>query len=111
MTRTTCRVCGSSKLIPLFNLGNQYVSDFVDKDKIHSGHKCPIDVEMCEDCTLVQLKHTAPQEFLYTRHYWYRSGVTQTMRDALKDVVKSACEHVRVASGDIVLGLHGRSHG
>ena len=35
-TRTTCRVCGSSNLTPLFSLGNQYVSDFVTQDKVYS---------------------------------------------------------------------------
>jgi NDP-4-keto-2,6-dideoxyhexose 3-C-methyltransferase len=85
-TRTTCRVCGSSNLTPLFSLGEQYVSDFVKREDIHNGIKCPIDLEVCNDCTLVQMKHTAPQDLLYKRHYWYRSGVTQTMRDALEDV-------------------------
>ena len=105
-TRTTCRVCGSEKLTPLFSLGNQYVSDFVPEDKVHAGHQCPIDIEMCADCTLVQAKHTAPQDFLYTRHYWYRSGVTQTMRDALKDIVDTAVSVVGgLEPGDIVLDI------
>ena len=44
---------------------------------------------MCSDCTLLQLHHTAPQELLYARHYWYRSGVTKFMKEALLDITKS----------------------
>jgi len=104
-TRTTCRVCGSSNLTPLFSLGNQHVSDFVAKDKVYSGPRCPIDIELCGNCTLVQAKHTAPQDFLYSRHYWYRSGVTETMRAALKDVVSSAVKHTALEPEDIVLDI------
>ena len=104
-TRTTCRVCGSANLTPLFSLGEQYVSDFVERDKIHAGHRCPIDIELCRDCTLVQAKHTAPQDFLYSRFYWYRSGVTGTMRAALADVAQAAEQRVDLKAGDVVLDI------
>ena len=104
-TRTTCRVCGSGSLVPLFSLGNQYVSDFVAQDNVWSGPRCPIDVELCNSCTLVQAKHTAPQDFLYSRHYWYRSGVTETMRSALHQVCIAAESRVKLEDGDVVLDI------
>ena len=104
-TRTTCRVCGSSDLTPLFSLGDQYVSDFVPVDRVRSGPRVPLDVDRCNTCTLVQARHTAPQDFLYTRHYWYRSGVTQTMRDALRDVAFEAAKRVELRAGDVVLDI------
>lgn len=104
-TRATCRVCGSASLTPLFSLGKQYVSDFVTKDKIHSGYQCPIELVLCAGCTLVQARHTAPQDFLYTRHYHYRSSVTQTMRDALRDVTAAAERMVDLKPGDVVLDI------
>ena len=54
------------------------------KERIYSGVKAPLDLIICKKCSLIQLKHTAPQE-LYTRHYWYRSGVTNTMQEVLKN--------------------------
>ena len=104
-TRDTCRACGSTYLTPLFSLGEQHVSDFVERDKVRAGVKVPIDVELCRSCTLVQAKHTAPQELLYGGHYWYRSGVTKTMRDALRDVAGAAYEMVSPRSGDVVLDI------
>ena len=69
--RDTCRVCGSRELSELFSIGNQYINDFVLKDDIHNGIKAPLELIFCEVCTLVQLRHTAPQELLYKRYYWY----------------------------------------
>lgn len=103
--RTTCRVCGSSDLTHLFTLGNQYVSDFVPEDKVGTGIKCLISLQLCNNCTLVQQEYTAPQDFLYTRHYWYKSGTTETMRNALQDVVDAAIKQVELKSGDIVLDI------
>ena len=95
-TPNKCRVCGSSRncLLPLFTLGEQAVSDFVPMEGIHQGIRCPIELELCELCGLVQSRHTARQDFLYTRHYWYRSGTTATMRAELQDVVESALSHL-----------------
>ena len=100
-----CRACSDHNLTPLFSLGSQYVSDFVGVGHIRTGNLCPIDVVLCNGCALVQLKHTAPQDFLYTRHYWYRSGVTRTMCLALADIAASAQGLVRLGTGDVVLDI------
>lgn len=101
-----CRVCGSSILKPIYSLGNHFVSDFLAKEDLDTkGIKCPIELVQCNHCTLVQLKHTARQDFLYTRHYWYKSGVTETMKKALKDVVTSAMNVVDLRGGDTVLDI------
>ncbi len=104
-TRETCRVCGTRDLTFLFSIGSQYVSDFVKREKIYSGFKCPIHLELCNSCKLVQLKHTAPQEILYSRHYWYRSGVTDTMKLALRDVTRAAERVGNLKDGDTVLDI------
>lgn len=102
---TQCRLCSSKNLMPLFSLGEQYVSDFIDNPTTYEGVKVPINLTMCLDCTLVQLEHTAPQDFMYTRHYWYKSGVTQTMRTALTDIVRSVEAAIELNQGDIVLDI------
>lgn len=105
-TRTTCRVCGGSNLAPLFSLGEQYISNFVDKDNITTGEKCPIEIDLCMTCSLVQNRHTAPQELLYSGHYWYRSGVTATMRHALACIASAALQQVgKIEPTDIILDI------
>lgn len=100
-----CRLCGSDQLEKAFSLGEQYINDFVEKDKVTSGIKAPLDLVMCKCCSLIQLQHTAPQELLYSRHYWYRSGVTKTMRDALRDVSEVVERIANLKEGDVVLDI------
>jgi NDP-4-keto-2,6-dideoxyhexose 3-C-methyltransferase len=100
-----CRLCGSNQLEEAFSLGDQYINDFVEKEKVTSGIKAPLDLVMCKQCSLIQLQHTAPQELLYSRHYWYRSGVTQTMRDGLKNVASSIENMMNLRANDVVLDI------
>ncbi|HET9704341.1 MAG TPA: class I SAM-dependent methyltransferase [Vicinamibacterales bacterium] len=105
ITRTTCRLCGSADLEDAFSLGNQYINDFVPKEKIGTGLRAPLDLVTCRQCTLLQLRHTAPQELLYARHYWYRSGVTDTMRRALRHITAQIEGMVSLEAGDVVLDI------
>jgi NDP-4-keto-2,6-dideoxyhexose 3-C-methyltransferase len=105
ITRTTCRLCGSADLQDVFSVGNQYINDFVPKERIGKGLQAPLDLVSCGRCTLLQLRHTAPQELLYARHYWYRSGVTDTMRRALRDITAQIEPMVNLKAGDVVLDI------
>ncbi len=67
--------------------------------------RVPIELVLCRGCTLVQQRFTAPSDLLYRRHYWYRSGTTDTMRRALADVVDAAMDRVRLEPGDVVLDI------
>ncbi len=105
ITRKTCRLCGSSDLHEVFSVGEQYINDFVPEERIGKGLKAPLDLIMCDKCSLLQLRHTAPQELLYSRYYWYRSGVTDTMRKALRDITLQIEATVPLKPGDVVLDI------
>ncbi|HOR47208.1 MAG TPA: class I SAM-dependent methyltransferase [Caldisericia bacterium] len=105
IARNTCRLCGGSALHDVFSLGEQFINDFVPEEKIGQGLKAPLDLVMCDQCSLLQLRHTAPQELLYSRHYWYRSGVTDTMRRALRDITEEIEAMVALKPGDVVLDI------
>ena len=104
-TRDTCRVCNSKKLEFIFSLGIQYVNNFVKKEDIGKGVKAPLEMILCQNCSLLQLKHTAPQELLYSGFYWYRSGVTQTMKNALREIAETVSEMANLKKNDIVLDI------
>lgn len=103
--RTTCRVCYFNQLSPLFSIGEQFVNNFVNKEDAGKGIKAPLELVMCENCSLVQLKHTAPQELLYSGYYWYKSNVTETMRKALREITQKAEEKFNLQAGDVVLDI------
>lgn len=103
---TGCRVCGNSELTPVLSLGNHFVSDFVDS--MGDNASAPLELVICNasegGCGLLQLMHTADQHSLY-RNYWYRSGINQTMRDALADVTQKAARLVSLTEESIVLDI------
>tara|TARA_Y100000310_G_scaffold204358_1_gene204622 strand:- start:10587 stop:12752 length:2166 start_codon:yes stop_codon:yes gene_type:complete len=99
-----CRVCGSNDLEDLFSLGNLCISTFV-KNKGDNIGKAPLDLIWCNKCTLVQLKHTAPQELLYSGHYWYKSGLNKVIINDLEEITKVGSEMVGLKDGDVVLDI------
>ena len=56
-----CRVCNADKLKPIFSLGVQYVNNFIKKGDEDMLIQAPLELVLCKNCTLLQLKHTAPQ--------------------------------------------------
>ncbi|MGA2018997.1 MAG: class I SAM-dependent methyltransferase [Candidatus Sulfotelmatobacter sp.] len=101
-TWTSCRVCGSS-LDAILSLGDQYVSTFLAPEQ-PDGAKAPLDLVLCQQCRLLQLRHTVSGEVMY-QEYWYRSGTNQTMRDALADISTAATKMVQLKAGDSVLDI------
>jgi NDP-4-keto-2,6-dideoxyhexose 3-C-methyltransferase len=102
ITRTTCRVC-EGPLQDVFSLGEQYVSNFLSPGE-PDGVKAPLDLVLCTQCTLLQLRHTVPADAMY-QNYWYRSGTNQTMRDALADIASIAEQLIDLQIGDTVLDI------
>ena len=95
--RNTCRVCGSSALTPVINLGEQYLQgSFVKPGKeLPPTRKIPTSLIRCDPtrdehaCGLLQMEHTVPPEVLYSA-YWYRSGTNNTMRSHLRGIADEA---------------------
>jgi SAM-dependent methyltransferase len=95
--RKTCRVCGSSALTKVIDLGEQYLQgSFVKPGKeLPPMRKIPTSLVRCdpmkdeEACGLLQMEQTVPPEVLYSA-YWYRSGTNNTMREHLRGIVEEA---------------------
>ena len=85
-----CLLCKNKNIKEIFSLGNLFVSNFVKKKDIKRGIKAPLKLFYCKKCSLIQLSHIAPQEIMYKRFYWYRSGVTKTMKEGLQNFFKES---------------------
>ena len=101
-TIRACRVCGATQLKEIISLGNQHVSDFVTSDG--NSPQAPLELVKCTSCGLVQLRHTFSRGSLYG-HYWYKSGISSTMRKALLELVSKTCKIAKPHSGDIVIDI------
>ena len=99
-----CRACGSEDIPEVLSLGDFYLSDFLDRREDFTD-KAPLTLVRCEECTLVQLRHTVTRDRLY-RQYWYRSGTQESMVRALQDVADDAMRRVGPpAPGEVVLDI------
>ena len=100
-----CLLCDYKKIKEIFSLGNLFVSNFVKKRDIKKGIKAPLTMCYCNNCSLIQLSHMAPQEIMYRRFYWYRSGVTKIMRLGLKNIFEDSLKYVKLKRKDVVLDI------
>ena len=100
-----CRLCNYKKLHRIFDFGDFYVSNFVSFKDVKKGIKAPLTLVYCKNCKLLQLEHSAPQELMYKKFYWYRSGVTQTMRNALYELYIDVKNKCKLKPKDIILDI------
>ena len=97
--RKSCRVCGSSALTKVIDLGEQHLQgSFVKPGKeLPPLRRVPLHVMRCDTsrderaCGLLQLEHTTPSDILYAA-YWYRSGTNHTMRAHLAGIAREAMD-------------------
>jgi SAM-dependent methyltransferase len=95
--RKTCRICGSTALTNVIDLGEQYLQgSFIKQGKEAPPlRKIPTKLVRCDPtidekaCGLLQTETSVPPMILYSA-YWYRSGTNQTMRDHLKGIADVA---------------------
>jgi NDP-4-keto-2,6-dideoxyhexose 3-C-methyltransferase len=107
IVRTTCRGCGASALVTLFSLGDLCLcNDFLAPSE--ESVRIPLELVLCSPeqggCGLLQLRHTTPQHLMYTR-YWYKSGISSTMRNHLGALVRKAERVAALQPDRIVLDI------
>ena len=106
IVKEKCRLCSSKLSKTLISLGNQYINDFPENRSLKGRNgKCPLDIVHCENCDLYQLKHTAPQELLYSRHYWYKSGINNTIISDLQGIAKLGYDTTKMSKDDVFLDI------
>jgi len=96
-----CRACNSSNLKNIISLGIQYLSDFTTNNK--RPQKYPLQLILCDNCSLLQLKHNVPKASLYTERYGYKSGMNFTMKKELKEIVTKALKKLKTKTKKILV--------
>ncbi len=107
--RKTCRVCRSSALTKVIDLGEQYLQGSFVKpgEELPSARKIPMALVRCDPtrdenaCGLLQTVNTVPPSVLYST-YWFRSGTNQTMRDHLREIALEAADAVGKAEARVL---------
>jgi hypothetical protein len=102
--RTTCRI-SEGPLVNVWDLGELPLSCFPMPGD-GEPPRFPLTLALNKHSGLVQLRHTIDPNILY-QHYWYLSGINQTMQLALKDIVLEAMQRLSrgLDSGAIVVDI------
>lgn len=108
---TKCRICGNSELIPILNLGEQYLTGIFPKNKDNKITKGPLELVKCRDdedgkfCGLLQLKQSYDLDEMYGLNYGYRSGLNQSMVTHLQKKVSNICTLVNLEEEDLIIDI------
>ena len=80
-TETTCRSCRSSRLAPVLDLGETPLADrLVDPARAAEPElRFPLNVVLCEDCSLIQITETVRPDILYADAYPYYSSFSPAL--------------------------------
>jgi C-methyltransferase C-terminal domain/Putative zinc binding domain/Methyltransferase domain len=102
---TRCRISGSTNLVNVLSLGEQYLTGVFPTSKEQPISKGPVDMVWCPDSGLVQLKQTYSHAEMYGDNYGYRSGLNQSMVSHLNNKVNMLLRKVQTKAGDIILDI------
>lgn len=98
-----CRAC-RGPLDLVLDLGKLRVSNFPTPSE-EPTEGVPLTLSKCNLCGLLQLTHTVDPTILYRHHYWYRSGINETMRAELRNIVQAARLRVPIGPEDTVVDI------
>jgi hypothetical protein len=104
----SCRICGNQNLIQIIDLGEHSLSGRFPARDEPDPPIAPLVLVKCDEtesnhCGLVQLKHKVPGDELYCHNYGYCSGINQTMRNHLEEIVREIESRTSLKEGDTVL--------
>lgn len=102
---TKCRISGSSNLVTVLSLGNQYLTGVFPKTKEEKVVRGPVDLVWCPDSGLLQMKQTYNLNAMYGDNYGYRSGLNSSMVKHLQEKIKYLESLTELYENDIVIDI------
>lgn len=105
ITIENCRLCTSTKLINVLDLGEQPQAGFFPNDALDILDVGPLTLCCCQSCGLTQLRHDFADVELYGTHYGYRSGLNMSMVQHLQKRAEYAQSIAQLKSGDTVIDI------
>lgn len=95
-----CRVCDSTNLEPVIDLGMQpWCNNFLTKDEIGKEPYYPLHVLFCKNCATAQLDYTVKKEIMFGNHT-YLSGVTKSLSAHFEHIAKESDENLAKGKTD-----------
>lgn len=105
-TRTACRACEGTALVPFLALGDQPLANAFLRsaaDAIHE-QRYPLDVYFCTNCSLVQLLDVIDAEVLFGE-YIYVTGTSETIAAHNREYATAVVAALGMRSRDLVVEI------
>jgi hypothetical protein len=108
---TRCRVCGNGPLVPILDLGHQYLTGVFPRHPGAALTRGPLELVKCHGdaggahCGLVQLGHSYDSTELYGDNYGYRSSLNRSMVEHLDGIARRLLEMAPVGPGDFIVDI------
>ena len=100
-----CRGCESGNLETILSLGDQVLTGVFPKSTSENITKGPLDLVWCEDCGLLQMKHSYSLEEMYGENYGYRSGLNGSMVRHLQNKIRMLESLAKPTEDDLVIDI------
>ena len=100
-----CRISGSQSLVPVLSLGEQCLTGIFPKAPDAPVSCGPLDVVLCPESGLLQLRQSYRPEELYGAHYGYRSSLNASMVRHLAQTATRLERRTQLKAGDLVLDI------
>lgn len=100
-----CRISGSTNLITVLSLGQQYLTGVFPKSKDEKITSGPLDLVWCPDSGLLQMKQSYNLDEMYGDNYGYRSGLNTSMVNHLTTKVHTLERLVNLQANDYIIDI------
>lgn len=96
--RTTCRFCEGSKLVRILDFGDfPLAGGFLKEEDFPDEKYYPFNLNLCQDCFLVQISDVVPAEVLFKENYFFFSSAIGTLVKHFEAFAKEI--HARFLTG------------
>jgi hypothetical protein len=100
-----CRISGSTNLINVLSLGEQYLTGVFPTTSGEEITKGPLDLVWCPDSGLLQMKQSYSLDEMYGDNYGYRSGLNGSMVRHLTNKIHTLQRMVQISDNDLVIDI------
>ena len=100
-----CRISGSTNLINVLSLGDQYLTGVFPKSLTEEITKGPLDLVWCPESGLLQMKQSYSLDEMYGENYGYRSGLNMSMVTHLTNKIHMLERMVEISVNDLVIDI------
>lgn len=104
--QTTCRLCGSPQISPLWSFGETPLANaYLRPEEIDQPEfTAPLEVVQCAECALVQLRHTVPPDLLF-RNYLYVSSTSPRFVAHFDTSARALVERFQLRADSLVVDV------